>query len=97
MNPWIKILAQLLKNVTFVSARKTDPRQRIVWKLSKGTVSSHLVLPVVFLTEPQDPIAKPEDVLVGRVPGIRQLLDLEQGSIPVSGFDERGLEDPVEK
>lgn len=39
---------------------------------------TNLVLPVVLLAEPQDPVAEAEDVLIGGVPRVVQLLDLQE-------------------
>ena len=55
-----------------------------------------LVLPVVLLTEPEYPVAEPEDVLVGRVLGVPELLDAQERSLAVVGLHEGRLQDPEE-
>ncbi len=54
----------------------------------------NLIFSVIFLTEPEDSVAKSEDVFVGGVARIREFFNLQQRSVAIGCLDEGSLKNP---
>ena len=59
-------------------------------------MDADLILPVVLLAQPKYSVAESEDVLVGRIFGVSQLLYPQQGALSVVGLHEGCLQDAKE-
>jgi hypothetical protein len=44
---------------------------------NKAEGNLYLIFPVIFLTEPENPIAKPKDVFVRSMTGVGEFLNLQ--------------------
>ena len=69
--------------------------KREIFYFSLLGLSYYLIFSVIFLAEPKNSVAKPENVFVGSMSWIRKFLNLEQRSFSIGRLYERSLQNPA--